>query len=56
MENAKDVAELLAIGMDYNKHGDKNVAVGQDAIRCLQVCLSLFRMLSMDYDEAIAKI
>jgi hypothetical protein len=27
--------------MDNNRHGDKNVDVGQDAIHCFQVCLSL---------------
>jgi hypothetical protein len=38
MENAKDVAELLFIGLDYSKFGDKSVVVGQDALRCFLVC------------------
>jgi len=38
MENAKDVAELLFIGMDNTRYGDKNVEVGQEALQCFQVC------------------
>jgi hypothetical protein len=40
IENAKDVAELLFIGMDTTRHGNKNVDVGRDALRCFIVCLN----------------
>lgn len=45
MENAKDVAELLFIGMDNKRHGDKNVVVGQDSLRCFLVCWNKYLSL-----------